>query len=111
MKPLALDVMAVGNHGILTMPLKSWRFVDALSCPVISGNLDLSSSNLLNGKWATMYVALKSVASVSGIISALASIRLRRRAGRMSCSKDEIDSLVRMLRPLTQNGRGPRSSR
>ena len=49
MEAIGFDVMAVGNHEFDDGPEKLAEFVDAVSFPVISGNLDLSGSNLLNG--------------------------------------------------------------
>ena len=47
MNVIGFDAMAVGNHEFDDGPEKLAEFVNAVEFPVISGNLDLSSSDLL----------------------------------------------------------------
>lgn len=72
MEKIGFDVMAVGNHEFDDGPEALAKFVDSVSFPVISGNLDLSGSNVLKGKVAN-HVVLEVGGEKIGIISALAT--------------------------------------
>ena len=72
MNKIGFDAMAVGNHEFDDGPEKLAEFVDMVEFPVISGNLDLSQSNLLNGKVGN-HVVLDVGGERIGIISALAT--------------------------------------
>ena len=56
MEAIGYDVMAVGNHEFDDGPEGLEAFVDTVSFPVISGNLDLTSEPALNGKVANHVV-------------------------------------------------------
>ncbi len=71
MEAIGFDVMAVGNHEFDDGPEKLAEFVDMVSFPVISGNLDLSQSNVLNGKIGD-HLVLEVGGEQIGIVSALA---------------------------------------
>ena len=69
---MGFDAMAVGNHEFDDGPEKLAEFVDAVSFPLISGNLDVSQSDLLRdrvGKTLVLEVGGERI----GIVSALAS--------------------------------------
>lgn len=72
MEKIGFDVMAVGNHEFDDGPEKLAEFIDKVSFPVVSGNLDLSGSNVLNGKVAN-HVVLDVGGEKIGIVSALAT--------------------------------------
>ncbi len=72
MEMIGFDAMAVGNHEFDDGPEKLAEFIDKVSFPVISGNLDVSASNLLNGKVAN-HTVLEVGGEKIGIISALAT--------------------------------------
>ncbi len=104
MEAIGFDVMAVGNHEFDDGPEKLAEFVDAVSFPVISGNLDLSSSNLLNGKVGN-HVVLEVGGERIGIISALAVDTVETSSpGPNVVFQDEIDSLAADVAALTADG-------
>jgi len=72
MNVIGFDAMAVGNHEFDDGPEKLAEFVDAVDVPVISGNLDLSGSNLLNGR-VEDHLVLEVGGQRIGIVSALAT--------------------------------------
>lgn len=72
MESIGYDVMAVGNHEFDDGPQGLADFVDAVSFPVISGNLDLSSEMLLKER-VNNHVVLEVGGQKIGIISALAT--------------------------------------
>lgn len=104
MEKIGFDVMAVGNHEFDDGPEKLAEFVDAVSFPVISGNLDLSSSNLLNGKVGN-HVVLEVGGERIGIISALAIDTVETSSpGPNVVFQNEIDSLAADVAALTGEG-------
>ncbi|MFT4620423.1 MAG: 5'-nucleotidase/UDP-sugar diphosphatase [Dinoroseobacter sp.] len=104
MERIGFDVMAVGNHEFDDGPEKLSDFIDAVSFPVISGNLDLSSSNLLNGKVGN-HVILEVGGERIGIISALAVDTVETSSpGPNVVFQDEIDSLAADVATLTAEG-------
>jgi 5'-nucleotidase len=72
MEVIGFDAMAVGNHEFDDGPQALADFVDRVSFPVISGNLDLSRSNLLKDK-VQNHVVLEVGGERIGIVSALAT--------------------------------------
>jgi len=69
MEAIGFDVMAVGNHEFDDGPEKLAEFADKVSFPIISGNLDLSRSNVLAGK-VSNHVVLEVGGEKIGIVSA-----------------------------------------
>ncbi len=72
MERIGFDVMAVGNHEFDDGPEGLAGFLEQVSFPVISGNLDLSGSSALAGKVGD-HVVLEVGGEKIGIISALAT--------------------------------------
>ena len=69
---MGFDAMAVGNHEFDDGPEALAAFIDAVNFPVVSGNLDLSGSNVLKDK-VQDYVILEVGGQKIGIVSALAT--------------------------------------
>jgi 5'-nucleotidase len=104
MEMIGYDVMAVGNHEFDDGPEKLAEFVDAVSFPVISGNLDLSRSNLLSGKVGN-HVVLEVGGEKIGIISALATDTVETSSpGPDVIFQAEIDSLAADVAELEAAG-------
>ncbi|MEM1351748.1 MAG: bifunctional UDP-sugar hydrolase/5'-nucleotidase [Pseudomonadota bacterium] len=72
MDQMGYDAMAVGNHEFDDGPQGLSDFIDMVSFPVISGNLDLSGEPLLDGKVGN-HVVLDVGGRKVGIVSALAT--------------------------------------
>ena len=72
MNAIGFDAMAVGNHEFDDGPEALAAFLDKISFPMVSGNLDLSQSNLLNGRVSDSLV-LEVGGEKIGIVSALAT--------------------------------------
>ncbi|MGI1663807.1 bifunctional metallophosphatase/5'-nucleotidase [Palleronia sp. KMU-117] len=104
MNAIGFDAMAVGNHEFDDGPEKLAEFVDVVEFPVISGNLDLSQSNLLNGK-VDNHVVLEVGGEKIGIISALATDTVETSSpGPNVIFQDEIDSLAADVATLQAEG-------
>jgi 5'-nucleotidase / UDP-sugar diphosphatase len=104
MEMIGFDAMAVGNHEFDDGPEKLAEFIDAVSFPVVSGNLDLSQSNLLNGK-VRNHVVLEVGGERIGIVSALATTTIETSSpGPNVIFQDEIDSLAADVQTLTEEG-------
>ena len=71
MNAIGYDAMAVGNHEFDDGPEALAEFIDMVKFPLVSGNLDLSRSNVLNGKINGTLV-LEVGGEKIGIVSALA---------------------------------------
>ncbi len=71
MEQIGYDVMAVGNHEFDDGDAGLRKLTDNVSFPVISGNIDVSSSNILAGQ-VENHVILEVGGERIGIISALA---------------------------------------
>ncbi|NBD30428.1 MAG: multifunctional 2',3'-cyclic-nucleotide 2'-phosphodiesterase/5'-nucleotidase/3'-nucleotidase [Alphaproteobacteria bacterium] len=104
MEDIGYDVMAVGNHEFDDGPPKLAEFIDAVSFPVISGNLDLSSSELLKDR-VENHVVLEVGGQRIGVISALATDTDETSSpGPNVTFQDEIDSLAADAQALTDEG-------
>ena len=104
MNGIGFDAMAVGNHEFDDGPEKLAEFVDSVEFPVISGNLDLSQSNLLNDKVGN-HVVLDVGGQKIGIISALATDTVETSSpGPNVIFQDEIDSLAADVAALEAEG-------
>jgi 5'-nucleotidase len=96
--------MAVGNHEFDDGPEKLAEFIDLVSFPVVSSNLDLSQSNLLNGK-VQDHVILEIGGERIGIISALATDTVETSSpGPNVIFKNEIDALAAKVEALEGMG-------
>ncbi|KAJ55229.1 5'-nucleotidase [Actibacterium mucosum KCTC 23349] len=103
MQAIGYDAMAVGNHEFDDGPEGLDAFIDKVSFPVISGNLDLSSS-LLKGK-VQNHVVLEVGGQKIGIISALATDTVDTSSpGPNVVFQDEIDSLSADVAALEAEG-------
>ena len=71
MEAIGFDVMALGNHEFDDGPAGLAGFLDKVGFPVISGNIDVSRSNLLAGRVGD-HVVLEVGGARIGIVSALA---------------------------------------
>ena len=104
MEAIGFDAMAVGNHEFDDGPEKLAEFIDAMSFPVISGNLDLSASNLLNGK-VMNHVVLEVGGEKIGLVSALATDTVETSSpGPNVVFQDEIESLAADVAALEADG-------
>ncbi|MCF1710457.1 5'-nucleotidase/apyrase family protein [Tabrizicola sp. J26] len=93
MAMIDFDAMAVGNHEFDNGPEGLAVFLDKADTPVISGNLDVSQSNLLNGR-LQKHVVLDVGGQKIGIVSALATDTPETSSpGPTVIFKDDIDSL------------------
>ncbi len=72
MEAIGFDAMAVGNHEFDDGPEKLAEFIDKVSFPVISGNIDVSADNMLAGK-VSDHAILEVGGEKIGIVSALAT--------------------------------------
>ena len=104
MEAIGYDVMAVGNHEFDDGPEGLEAFVDTVSFPVISGNLDLTSEPALNGK-VSNHVVLNVGGQKIGIISALAVDTVETSSpGENVVFQDEIESLKADVAALEAEG-------
>ncbi|WP_065329257.1 bifunctional metallophosphatase/5'-nucleotidase [Tritonibacter mobilis] len=104
MEDIGYDAMAVGNHEFDDGPAGLEKFVDTVSFPVISGNLDLTSEPLLKGKVGN-HVVLEVGGEKIGIISALATDTVETSSpGPNVVFQDEIDSLAADVEALQAEG-------
>ena len=104
MEAVGYNVMAVGNHEFDDGPAGLAGFVDAVSFPVISGNLDLSGEPLLNGK-VKNHVVTEVGGTKIGIISALATDTVETSSpGAGIIFQDEIESLTADVEILKKEG-------
>ena len=93
MEAIGYDAMAVGNHEFDDGPEGLAKFIDAVSFPVISGNLDLSSEASIKDKVGN-HVVLEVGGEKIGIISALATDTVDTSSpGDNVVFQDEIDSV------------------
>ncbi|CUH84745.1 bifunctional metallophosphatase/5'-nucleotidase [Thalassovita mediterranea] len=104
MEAIGYDVMAVGNHEFDDGPKGLADFVDAVSFPVISGNLDLSSEPLLKDK-VSNHVVLDVNGHKVGVISVLATDTVETSSpGDNVVFQDEIESLKADVAALEAEG-------
>jgi 5'-nucleotidase len=104
MEKIGFDVMAVGNHEFDDGPEKLAEFIDLVSFPVISGNIDVSGSNLLAGK-VKDHVVLDVGGEKIGIVSALATDTVETSSpGPTVLFADEVASVQADVDALTAQG-------
>ncbi len=104
MEAIGYDAMAVGNHEFDDGPEGLAKFIDAVSFPVISGNLDLSSEASIKDKVGN-HVVLEVGGEKIGIISALATDTVDTSSpGDNVVFQDEIESLKADVAALEAEG-------
>lgn len=104
MTAIGYDAMAVGNHEFDDGPEGLAVLSDGVAFPVISGNLDLSRSNVLKGKVDDI-VTLDIGGEKVGIVSALATDTTETSSpGPNVIFMDEIDSLAADVQTLNDEG-------
>jgi len=104
MEKVGFDAMAVGNHEFDDGPEGLLKLVDGVSFPVISGNIDVSQSDILKGK-VTNHVVLEVGGQKIGVISALATDTSETSSpGEQVIFQDEIDSLQADVDVLSAEG-------
>ncbi|EEE36836.1 5'-nucleotidase [Rhodobacteraceae bacterium KLH11] len=104
MEAIGYDAMAVGNHEFDDGPEGLAAFIDAVSFPVISGNLDLSSSAELKDK-VENHIVLELGGQKIGIVSALATDTVETSSpGEDVVFQDEIESLTADVEALQADG-------
>ena len=104
MDQMGYDAMAVGNHEFDDGPEGLAKFIDMVSFPVISGNLDVSQSNVLKGK-VENHVVLDVGGKKIGVISALATDTVETSSpGPNVIFQDEIDALAADVATLEGEG-------
>ena len=104
MEGIGFDAMALGNHEFDDGPEGLAGFLDKVSFPVISGNLDVSQSNLLAGR-VQNHVVLDVGGERVGIISALATDTVETSSpGPSVIFQDEVDSLTADVAALEAEG-------
>jgi 5'-nucleotidase / UDP-sugar diphosphatase len=104
MEALNYDVMAVGNHEFDDGPEGLAGFLDKVTFPVISGNIDVSQSNVLAGR-VQNHVVLEVGGEKIGIISALATDTPETSSpGPSVIFSDDIDSLKADVAALEAEG-------
>lgn len=104
MTDIGYDAMAVGNHEFDDGPEGLAVLTDGVGFPVVSGNLDVSQSNVLKGKVdgaITLDVGNEKI----GIVSALAMDTPETASpGSSVIFKDDIESLKAQVQELTDQG-------
>ncbi len=104
MEALKYDVMAVGNHEFDDGPEGLAGFLDKVTFPVISGNIDVSQSNVLAGRVGN-HVVLEVGGEKIGIVSALATDTPETSSpGESVIFSDDIDSLKGDVAALEAEG-------
>ncbi len=104
MEKIGFDAMAVGNHEFDDGPEGLLKLVEGVSFPVISGNLDVSKSNVLAGK-VDNHVVLEVGGEKVAIISALATDTAETSSpGEAVIFQDEIEALQADVDALTGEG-------
>lgn len=104
MEKIRPDAMALGNHEFDEGPDGLATFLDKVTFPVISGNIDVSQSNVLAGR-VKNHVVLDVGGQKVGIISALATDTPETASpGPTVVFQDDIDSLKADVAALEAEG-------
>ncbi|MEM0978408.1 MAG: 5'-nucleotidase C-terminal domain-containing protein [Pseudomonadota bacterium] len=104
MEAMDFDVMAVGNHEFDDGPEALSEFIDRVSFPLVSSNLDVSQSNALAGKLSD-HVILDVGGEKIGIISALATDTTETSSpGPNVIFQDEVAALTAKVAELSEAG-------
>ena len=104
MEKIGFDAMAVGNHEFDDGDEGLAKLADGVSFPVISGNIDVSSSNILAGK-VQDHLVLEIGGEKIGIVSALAvdTVETSSPSDAVIFS-DEVENLQNDVNALTDQG-------
>ncbi|GGX52018.1 multifunctional 2',3'-cyclic-nucleotide 2'-phosphodiesterase/5'-nucleotidase/3'-nucleotidase [Tateyamaria omphalii] len=104
MEQMGYDAMAVGNHEFDDGPQGLADFIEKVSFPVISGNLDLTAEETLSGK-VENHVVLEVGGKKIGVISALATDTVETSSpGPNVVFQDEIEALQADVATLQGEG-------
>ena len=104
MEKIGFDAMALGNHEFDDGPEGLGDFLAKVTFPVISGNTDVSQSNVLAGRVAN-HAVLEVGGEKIGIVSALATDTVDTSSpGPSVLFQDEIDSLSADVAALEAEG-------
>ena len=104
MNKIGFDAMAVGNHEFDDGDEGLAKLADGVPFPVISGNIDVSSSNILAGKVAD-HTVLEVGGTKIGIVSALATDTSETSSPSDAVIfSDEIENLQQDVDTLTAEG-------
>jgi len=104
---LGVDAMAVGNHEFDLGPEGLAVFLDTVSFPIISSNVDMSANNLVAGRVAP-HVVLEAGGLRVGIVSALATDTVETSSpGPTITFNNEIDALNAAVAELQAQGAAP----
>ncbi len=104
MKAIGFDAMAIGNHEFDDGPEGLGVLVDGVDFPVISGNIDVSQSNILSGKVGDT-LTLEVGGEKIGIVSALATDTPETASpGDQVVFHDDIESLTEDAAALKEAG-------
>ncbi|MEM7711623.1 MAG: metallophosphoesterase, partial [Pseudomonadota bacterium] len=105
MDAIGFDAMAVGNHEFDDGPEQLAEFAGETSVPLVSGNLDLSQSDVLGEDQVADHLILDVGGERIGIVSALATDTVETSSpGESVIFQDEIDALQADVDALTEEG-------
>ncbi|MFO6463134.1 bifunctional metallophosphatase/5'-nucleotidase [Jannaschia sp. KMU-145] len=105
MNAIGFDAMAVGNHEFDDGPEQLAEFAGEVDVPIISGNLDLSQSNVLGDDQVADHIVLEVGGERIGIVSALATDTVETSSpGPSVIFQDEIEALQADVDALTADG-------
>ncbi|WP_068301124.1 bifunctional UDP-sugar hydrolase/5'-nucleotidase [Pararhodobacter sp. CCB-MM2] len=104
---IGLDAMAVGNHEFDLGPDGLAVFLDTVSFPILSSNLDVSGAEQLAGRVAP-YTIVEEGDMRIGIVSALATDTVETSSpGPTVLFEDEIEALTAAVAELQEQGAAP----
>ncbi|MEM8824914.1 MAG: 5'-nucleotidase C-terminal domain-containing protein [Pseudomonadota bacterium] len=105
MNAIGFDAMAVGNHEFDDGPEQLAEFAGEVDVPIVSGNLDLSQSNVLGEDQVADHLILEIGGERIGIVSALATDTVETSSpGPNVIFQDEIEALQADVDALTEQG-------
>ncbi|MEM8848803.1 MAG: 5'-nucleotidase C-terminal domain-containing protein [Pseudomonadota bacterium] len=105
MNAIGFDAMAVGNHEFDDGPEQLAEFAGEVDVPIVSGNLDLSQSNVLGEDQVADHLILEVGGERIGIVSALATDTVETSSpGDSIIFQDEVEALQADVDALTEQG-------
>ncbi len=105
MNAIGFDAMAVGNHEFDDGPEQLAEFAGEVDVPIVSGNLDLSQSNVLGDDHVADHLILDVGGERIGIVSALATDTVETSSpGPNVIFQDEVEALQADVDALTAEG-------
>ena len=105
MNAIGFDAMAVGNHEFDDGPEQLAEFAGEADVPLVSGNLDLSQSNVLGEDQVADHLILDVGGERIGIVSALATDTVETSSpGESIVFQDEVEALQADVDALTEQG-------